>query len=164
MPAIPAITAVTAAVGAVASYQQQRRAASAAQEQARNQRAAQTVRQRMEDREVARERRQAIREARAARGMVLSQGATQGTSQSSGVAGGLGSVQSQMGYNISFLDQQQDLAEGVSMFSQQAADAGSRASQYQARSRLFSNVASTSMDLGGGQYIRNMAKRFGEGY
>lgn len=157
------IAAGVAAAGAVASYQQQSRAADAAQEQAKNQRAAQTVRQRMADRETARQRRESIREARSARGRVLAQGATQGTSQSSGVAGAMGSVQSQAGYNISFLDQQQDLAGGASMFSQRAADARSKQAGYQAKANLFSSISSSAWSAGGSQATQNIFKQMGEG-
>lgn len=62
----------------------------------------------------ARERRDAIKAARLANAQAVLAGESQGVSGSSGVAGGVGSIQSQLNSNLSFLDRSNTLTDMAS--------------------------------------------------
>ena len=62
----------------------------------------------------ARERREAIRAARLSQANAVMAGENQGVSGSSGVAGGVGSIQSQLNSNLSFLDRFNTLTDAAS--------------------------------------------------
>lgn len=142
MGIVAAVTAVAGTAASVLSSQQQ---ASAQKKQIEAQR-------RMADIENARQRREAVRQARIARASVVAQGETQGVSGSTGVAGGVAGIQGQEAYNLSFLNQMQNLNQQAAVFSQQAADAG-------AMSQMFGQVASTAYkDFGGREQIAKVFK------
>lgn len=136
MPAIPIIAGVAAvaSVGAtVASISSANKARKAQQRQNRYERQIQANRS-------ARERIQAVRSARIASG-ALTQGAeTRGASTTSGFLGGLGSIQSQLNSNLSFLDTQTRLSDAASV------QAG-RASNYNAQSQIWAGVSDVAKSV-----------------
>lgn len=125
----------TAAVGTAESIKQGRRAASA-------QREASAMQQKQADLQNARQKRDAIREARLAYGRTTNAAANQGVSGSSGSQGGLSSITSQLGDNISFLDQ-------YGFFSDQASRALGRANQATARANAAGSIANLGFQVAG---------------
>jgi len=110
MPAAPLIIAGAAVVGAGAavvgtakSISAQNKAAAAQKKQFAYERQAQRNAS-------VRERRDAIRAARLTGGALVQAGENQGASESSAAMGGLGSIQTQLNSNLSFLDTQTSLA------------------------------------------------------
>jgi hypothetical protein len=75
------------------------------------QRKAGDAQRRQEALQAAVQRRQQIKAGRQAQALALQAGENQGVSGSSGVAGGVGSIKSQMNSNLSFLDRQTQLAD-----------------------------------------------------
>lgn len=118
-----AALAVVAVVGAVASYSQQR---SAAKAQAK----AQRLQQRQADLANARERRNTIRSSRIAAAQVEAQGVSTGMLGGSAERSSLFNIQNQLGQNLSFLDQNQQLSDEASRANQAAAAYASRAQGY----------------------------------
>jgi len=94
---------------------------------AKAQAAAQRTQQRIADIKASRERRKQVAQARQARAQIESQAGAAGIAGSSGAIGAESSVQSQLGSNLSFLDQVQSLSQQTSIFNQQAAKAQSNA-------------------------------------
>lgn len=137
MAALTAIIAgaglATAAVGTAGSLKQGRRAASA-------QREASAMQQKQADLQNARQKRDAIREARLAYGRTTNAAANQGVSGSSGSQGGLSSIASQVGDNISFLDQ-------YGFFSDQASRALGRANQATSRANTAGAIGSLGFQV-----------------
>ena len=83
-------------------------------------------RKRIADVRAVRERRNVIREGRIARAQSVAAGVQSGAGAgSSGVAGGVGSVGSQLNANLSFLDTVKTAEANISIFQQQGADARS---------------------------------------
>lgn len=72
--------------------------------------------------ETRRRKRAAIRNNIISRGVVENVAGQTGTQQSSGVAGGLGSLESQLGSNIGFSNTQSGLSDRIASHSQRAAD------------------------------------------
>lgn len=108
-PAALAVAALTVSAGATLySANQQSKAAKAGE------RSAALDRQRM-NLQVAREKRDAIKAARIAYATSQQTAENQGSSGSSSSEGGLGSIQSQLSSNLSFLDQNQVLADAASV-------------------------------------------------
>ena len=107
--------AATAAVGGI---YQGRQAAQAQKKQA-------ALQKRQADLRNQRQRRQAVRAARIRRAEVVAGGEAAGVDQtSSAVAGGAGSVTSQLGANLSFLDQSQNIQQSIFAAGSAAASAG----------------------------------------
>lgn len=137
----------TAVAGAatVGSINAQRKAASAGREANQLQRQQMALEQQ-------REKRETIRSSRIARGRAINAGATQGVLDSSGVQGGVGSIGSQLNFNLSFLDTQGKLAD-------QASAALGRARMYESRAAGFSSLANFASGVGGlaasGAFDRN---------
>lgn len=69
----------------------------------------------------ARERRAQVRAAQKAQAEIIAGGVAAGTTQTSSVSQGVGSVQSQLASNLSFLDSVESLNEQTSIFQQKAA-------------------------------------------
>lgn len=88
----------------------------------------------------ARQRRDAIRQARVARAQAQNAAASQGVMDSSGNIGGLGSIQSQLGDNLSFLDQ-------YNRFSDMGSEALGRANVYGQRAQLAQTVGNFAMSV-----------------
>ncbi len=82
------------------------------------------------DLQAARQRRDAIRQARIAQGQLGVKGATQGVQNSSAFQGGLGSIQSQLNNNLSFLDVYNNLSNEASLALDKAASAQGLASDF----------------------------------
>lgn len=125
---------IVAGVATASSIDQQKRAARASKR-------AQRAQQVQADLQTARERRNQIRQARIQRAQLEAQALAQGTTGASSVVGAAGSVQSQLGSNIGFLNQQQQLSQFASAQNQRAAAAQTRAS-------IFSSVASLATTAG----------------
>lgn len=87
-----------------------------------------------------RERRDAIRAARLAAGQVTSSAANQGATDSSAFIGGLGSIQSQLNSNLSFLDTNQKLAD-------QAGNAASRANAFLSKAQTGAAISELGMTV-----------------
>ena len=91
--------------------------------------------------EQARQKREAIRAARSARGRAVNVAANQGVSGSSGAQGGISSIGSQLSYNLSFLDQQEGLAD-------QASAALGRARMHESRAQTWGAMANLTWKAG----------------
>lgn len=101
MAAITSLVVTTLATG----YQ-----AYSANKSAKAQRRGQRIEQRRADIANARERRATVRAGRVARAQVEAQAATSGVGGSSTTAGAVSGIQQQLGSNLSFLDQNQQLS------------------------------------------------------
>lgn len=110
------------------------------------------------DLQAARQRRDAVRAARMARANAQNSAATQGVMESSGNLGGLGSIQSQLNDNISFLDQ-------YNQYSDMASQALGRANEFGRRGQLAQTIGGFAMSVfGSADYIGGMASKvFGSG-
>lgn len=130
-----AITAgVITAVAAVGSAVSQRNAARA---QSRSQR----IEQRRADIANARERRTVVRNARVARAQIEAQASLTGQTGSSTVAGATSGVQQQLGSNLSFLDQNQQLSAQATAANISAARYLTQASTWATLGNSFGAVA-----------------------
>lgn len=133
MPAVPIIAAVGAVVGAgsaLASTIQAGRASRAAQEQYRFERQLATNRS-------AKARRDQIRSARLQQGALRQTVANSGGAGDSSIAlGALGSIQSQIASNLSFLDTNQKLADLAGFQANRATIATQKSNLYKGVSQL----------------------------
>jgi len=86
----------------------------------------------------ARQKRDAVRQARIARALATNSSATQGVMDSSSSIGGLGSIQSQLRGELSFLDQ-------FNRFGDQATTAMGRAQKYENRANTFGSVSKIAL-------------------
>jgi len=125
------VTATAAAVGVLggAQYKAQRDAS-------KEQKKARKVEQRLQRAKAARERRAQIRQAQQAQAQIETGAVATGTQQTSAAAGGVGSVQTQLASNLSFLNQSEQAAKQISIFQQAAADDRERAQAYGAATEL----------------------------
>lgn len=138
MPAVPIIAAVGATVAAgatVASAVQAGKARKEAKAQYGFERQLATNR-------AGRERVSAIRAARLQQGALMQTAVNSGAETSSIALGALGSIQSQLGSSLSFLDTSQKLAT-------RAGDAASRANIHQSRSQTWGAISSTAFQVFG---------------
>lgn len=87
-----------------------------------------------------RQKRDAVRQARIAAATAQNTGATQGVSESSAAKGGVGSISSQLGDTLSFLDQ-------WNRFSDQASAAIGSANRHAQKAQTAGSVASLSMGI-----------------
>lgn len=136
MPAVPVIAAVGAVVAAgatVASAVQAGKARKAQAEQYRFER-------QLSNNKAARERVNAIRQARIAQGALLQTSANSGAEGSSVALGALGSIQSQLNRNLSFLDTNQKLVN-------LAGYAASQANIAQSKAQTWSSISSLGMQV-----------------
>lgn len=121
--------AVIGTAAAVGGAMAQRKAAKAA-------RRAQAAEQRRADIANARERRAAIRNARMARASVEAQATNTGLGDSSALAGSVANIQSSLGADVSFLDQNIQLSQQASAANEEAAKWQSRAATAEAIGNL----------------------------
>ena len=112
--------AVVAAGAGVASVVQGKKAAKAEEK-------SQETQQKINDLKTARERRSQVRQARAQRSEIVAGSGAGGTLQSSSSISAAGNVGTQLGSNLSFIDQTQKLSSQASIFNIQAAKASSNA-------------------------------------
>lgn len=136
MPAAPVIAVAalaTAAVGTVATIGAQNRMAKAERQRYAYER------QINQNRSV-RERRDAIRAARMANASLVQNSENTGGSNTSAALGSLGSIQSQLNSNLSFLDTQQGLAERAGNAASDARAAQANASNWAAVTNLGMTV------------------------
>lgn len=131
--AIAAVGLAVATVGTVATISANNRMAKAQKQQYQFERQIQTNRS-------VRERRDAIRTARLTQGALVQTGENQGASGTSAAMGGLGSIQSQLSSNLSFLDTNTKLA-------QRAGDAGSAARQASNSAQNWGAVSALGMQI-----------------
>lgn len=125
------VAIASAVIGTVGSLYYQDKASKASQEGAQAQR-------RQEALQAAISRRQQQKAFRQAQAQAIQAGENQGVAESSGVAGGVGSIGSQFRANISFLDQQTQLADFAgNMFD--------KAARFQNRAQLFAGAAQLGM-------------------
>lgn len=97
--------------------------------------------QRRADIQNARERRGAIRNARMSRASVESQSALTGLGGSSATAGSMSNIQSRLGENLSFLDQNAQLSAKASAANESAAKWANRGNTMQAIGSMASTTA-----------------------
>ena len=149
MPAAAIIAGVglaVTAVGTVATISAQNKAAAAQKKQYAYERQIQTNKS-------VRERRDAIRAARLTQGALVQAGANQGASDTSAALGGLGSIQSQLDSNLSFLDTNTSLANRAGQQAGIAKTAETAASNWGAITALgmavFNNSDSIAKKVGG---------------
>lgn len=117
---------------------------------AKDQKKAMKAQQRASDLKAARERVQAVREARIRRASVVASAGQTGTGMSSGVAGGTGSIQSQLGGNLNFSLGQQALGR-------EATSANISAAGHQADANMWSAVAGLGGSLiGNSQQVSSL--------
>lgn len=130
---IAVVGAVTAVVGTVAAISSQKKAAKQSKKAARYER-------QKSEMSAARERMQAIKAGRQAKGYAMQAAENQGVSSSSGAQGGQGSIDSQTGGNISFLDQ-------YGYASDMASRHGQKAANYMGDANMWGAVASAGKDV-----------------
>lgn len=140
---VAAFAVTVLATGASVHQQQQ-----AADEQER----ARKAKQRMAQVRQQRERRAAIRQAQRKRAQVANVSAQTGTQDTSVAQGAMGSIQSQLGSNLSFLDTMERGGQFITERQNQAAGFTQRAS-------VFEGLASLSQ--GTGDFVRNNPDFFG---
>lgn len=142
MPAVPIIAAVGATVAAgatVASAVQAGKARKAQKEQYKYERQLQTNR-------AAKERVNAVRAARLSQGALMQTASNSGAGESSVALGALGSIQSQLNSNLSFLDTNQKLSNQAGFYASKANIASSKAATWQGVAGLGMQIFS----MGGG--------------
>lgn len=146
MPAViiaGAALAVTA-VGTVATISAQNKAAKAQKKQYAYERQIQTNKS-------VRERRDAIRAARMTAGSLIQTGENQGASGTSAALGGLGSIESQLNSNLSFLDTNTSLANRAGAAAGQARSAQNAASNWGQVTQLGMTVFSAAGGFNAGK-------------
>lgn len=134
------VVAGAAVAGAVSSAKQ----ASAAKKSARAQQQAQAVEEKRAGIANARERRGAIRNARVARASVESQAAGFGITGSSSAIGSASNIQSVLGANLSFLDQNAILSQQAGVANRQAAGYQSQMLKWQGIGQMASAIGSAA--------------------
>lgn len=93
-------------------------------EEARSeQRKASRLQRRLQERQNQRERLQQVREANIERARIRASAANAGTAESSGVQGGIAAVQQSAASNISFINQADNLQQGIASANRRAQDA-----------------------------------------
>lgn len=131
------IGAATAVVGTVLQLQQAKKARKAAKQQYAFER-------QLANNRAARQRIQAIREARLTAGAVAQAAENAGSSTSSAALGALGSIQSQLNSNLSFLDTNQKLADAAGYQASQVAIHTSKANDWAGVSNLGMGIFSAA--------------------
>lgn len=122
MPAAPIIAIGASVIGAGAAVVGTAKSISAQNKMAKATKQQYAFERQMSQNRSVRERRDAIRAARIAGANLVQTGENSGASTSSAVLGGMGSIQSQLNSNLSFLDTQGRLADKGSAAGQVAAD------------------------------------------
>lgn len=122
--------------GAAIESREQRRSAE------RDQKRARAAEKRIQDIKAARERRAAVREAMKARADINTGVVASGVSGSSAAVAGMGTINTQLATNLSFLDQTKSLADQSSLFQEAAAKHSSRAQDFSDLSGLAMQGAS----------------------
>lgn len=133
-----AIAIGATAIAGVSAYNQNRYARSAA----RAQREASVFQQKQANLQNARAKRDAVRSARLSYAQAQNAAATQGVSDSSSSQGGLASITSQVGDNVSFLDQ-------YGFYSDQAGKALGRANMQATNANTWQAVGNLAMNVAG---------------
>lgn len=108
------------------------------QQSVKQQKRANALQKQQQDLEQARAKRDAIRSARIAKAQAASGAEVQGVASSSAALGGQGSIQSQGNFNLSFLDQSQQLSD-------QASIALGKAATAQGNAQTFESIGSLAM-------------------
>lgn len=140
------------AVATVVSSQQSQQAAKAQKQATAAQMEAQAAQQRGASVAAQRERIKTVREARIARANVLAGGMGMGFgSDTSGIVGATSSIQSQMGSNIGYINQQETFAAQASEANRQAAGFTSQAIGHQAKAQQWQAIGSLASSAFGAQ-------------
>jgi len=116
------VQAVVAAVAAVATVAGTAVSITQSQSAAKDAKKARALEGQRQENQERRRRRQEIRRARIARAQTVNVGSQVGATGSSALAGGTGSVSSQLGSSLGFSDQQAGLARQISSLNQSSAD------------------------------------------
>lgn len=116
----------------------------------RDQKRARAAEKRIQDIKAARERRAAVREAMKARADINTGVVASGVSGSSAAVAGLGTINTQLATNLSFLDQVKSLSDQSSLFQEAAAKHYGRAQDFSDLSNLSMQGASMFAAYGGG--------------
>lgn len=147
MPAAGVILAGAAIVGAGAAVVGTVKTIDAQNKMAKAQRQQYKYERQLNQNRAVRERRDAIRAARISSANLVQTGENSGGSGTSAFLGGLGSIQTQLNNNLSFLDTQQSLADKASVQSQKAAAAANSAQKWGTVTDLGMAVFNTSQTL-----------------
>lgn len=139
---------IAAVVGAVAAVGGTVASVSAANKARKLQKKQYAYERQLAQNRAARERRDAIRAARLAQGTALSNSVNQGALDTSASIGGLGSIQSQLNSNLSFLDTNQKLADQAGLYASRANSALSKMQSEQSISQLGMTVFSAAGGFG----------------
>mgnify|MGYP000280059944 CR=1 FL=1 len=127
-------TAATLATTVYSAYQQNKASKARKKENA--------LSRRIQDVQAARERRKLVGQARVARAQATAQAEGAGAGSTSGAVIGTGTISTQAGTGVSFLNTVQDLTNQKSIFSQQAASAGDKANLANSANGVFQKYAS----------------------
>lgn len=143
LPIIAGVALATAVVGTVATIGAQNKANKLAKQQF-------TYEKQLNQNRSVRERRDAIRAARISGGTLLQQSNNTGGSASSAALGGMGSIQSQLDSNLSFLDTQTSLASKSTAAGEAAREANATAQNWSGVTQLGFAVFNATGGFGGG--------------
>lgn len=127
------------------------KASDAARQQAALQRQAAEKQVRMQQQQVSRQRRQAVRRSILARAQLRQRAQAAGVQGSSAVAGGIGSISSQLGTNLGFSSMMSGLGREFTSLTGQANYFGSKAKMFQTQSNMGFGVAKQAFSFGMGQ-------------
>lgn len=159
--AIAIAALAVAAVGTTYSIVQGEKANAAQKQSADLQQQANVLQRQQSDLAAARQRRDAIKAARTAAGASVQTAANQGASNGSGAQGAVGSIQSQLGDTLSFLDTYNKLSDQGSILLGSATKAQTEANSAKSQANLGSEVAGLGMTVfSSSQRISNV---FGNG-
>jgi hypothetical protein len=136
MGPVAIIAGIGLAVSAAGTYM----SVKAQQKQAKLQKKAITAQRAQDNLKAARERREAIRNSRIAAGTIEQNAANQGVSGSSAALGGMGSIESQLNQNLSFLDTYNRLSD-------QATELIGKANVQGMKAQTASSVAALGMQV-----------------
>ena len=145
MAAISTVVAVAGlGISAVGQFKQQKAAKKAARAQEESLR----LQQRSASIRAARERVQQVREARIKRAQAVAGAAIGGTLDSSGLAGGVGGIQSQLGANLAFSQNIEDLGIQATAQNVKASNAQSQSNMWGAVAGFGQSMFSNSSQIG----------------
>jgi hypothetical protein len=149
MPVVPIAAGIAAAatvVGTVATIGAQNKANNLAKQQF-------TYEKQLNQNNATRQRRDAIRAARMTQGSIVQTGNNQGAADTSSALGGLGSIQSQLDDNLSFMDTNTTLANKATDLGEERQSAMANAGNWAAISSLGMQVFSLTSG-GKGKKVR----------
>lgn len=138
------VAAVAAVVGATAAVVGTAASISSANKQRKLQKQQFLFERQVQQNRSAKSRRDTIRAGRVAQANLVQQAENTGGSLTSAALGGIGSIQSQINANISFLDTNQKLTDQAAVVAGRALNAGAKADLYSSAAGLGAKVFSAA--------------------